>query len=97
MDCTVQTHINYHDGPLVCTILIIIMDCTVDTHKLSQQTACLHYVNYHDGPLVHTHINYHGRLLVHTVVRSWGYETIFLFDGNVGPPECIFIAPLTPN
>ena len=25
---------------------------------------------------------------------AWGYQDIFHFDGNVGPPECIFIAPL---
>ena len=38
----VQTHINYHDGPLVSTILIIMMD------RLSTLT------NYRDGLLVPT-------------------------------------------
>ena len=57
-------YINYYDGllcpysysgPLVRTLLIIMMDCL----------SIL--INYHDGLLVHIRINHHGRLLVCTI------------------------------
>ena len=39
---------------------------------------------------------WHG--MVWSSIEHGGTKTfIFLFDGNVGPPECIFIALLTPN
>ena len=33
----------------------------------------------------------------HSSIVNGGYRHIFQFDGNVGPLECIFMAPLAPN